>query len=245
MLTTNLMSARELCHEIKPYFDDLHINCYNRFDADNSVYWLTPTGENPSYKYAKFCFAPDDRYCSVLLAGLALETGLKPEYSELFGKNQGKKLAMTSDWAWNAFMDDMAGEELPAAVRSVEKATGIKPLVLVSGQYCIPGGDVFDPEKPRLKAENLYFEASSEDLTLIDYKPSPDQNPLCGLKQAESLSDLASKLKTLPEKDFVWIDLLFALPIKVDPETSNPIGPVNLGKSLGHFEKWVTAQILS
>ncbi len=240
MLTTNLMSARELCHEIKPCFADLFVNCYNRFDADNSVYWLTPTGEIPSYKYAKFCFAPDDRYCSVLLAGLALEKGLNPEYSAMFGKSQGKKLAMTSDWAWNGFMSDMSGEEIPATLNLIEEATGVTPIVMVSGQYCIPGGEEFDPEKPRLKAEHLYFEAKSKKLTLIDYKPSPNQNPLSSLKQASTLSDLASRFETLPEKDFVWIDLLFALPLKIDPEASNPIEPISLGKSLGLFEKWVS-----
>jgi hypothetical protein len=234
------MSVRELCHEIKPCFDDLFINCYNRFDADNSVYWLTPTNENPSYKYAKLCFAPDERFCSVLLAGLALEKGLDPEYSTMFGKSQGKKLAMTPEWAWNDFMTDLSGEELPAALNSVEEKTGITPIVLVAGQYCVPGGDVFDPEKPRLKAEHIYFEAKSKDLSLIDYKPSPDQNPLNSLKQATTLSDLASMLETLPEKDFVWIDLLFALPIQVDPEASNNIKPIDLGKALGQFEKWVT-----
>jgi hypothetical protein len=215
------------------------MNSYNRYHPEQAVWWLTPTKENPSYKYAKLCFMPDERDEKIMLTGLYVEKGLGKNYCEVYGAAKAKKLAMDGNWGWHRIVEAMKDGKLAKALQRIADATGVKPIVMLSGQYSQLD---FDPDAHRLQAETMYFEADGAELKEVDYRSSPDKNPLGGLRKATSMQELADRLLSLPESDFIWIDMAFVLPMQIEPTSAELLTTETIAiKVLNHFEFLVVA----
>ncbi|MHC1698957.1 MAG: hypothetical protein AB9919_13040 [Geobacteraceae bacterium] len=231
-------TSHELCTSVRHYFSDFAMNSYNRYDKNKAIWWLTPTSENPSYKYAKLCFMPDERVENIMLTGLYVEKGLGKSYCEVYGAAKTKKLAMDGKWGWHRVLEAMKDGKMSKALQQITDATGVKPLVMLSGQYSQLD---FDPDAHRLKAETIYYGVDGTVLKEVDYRPSPDKNPLGSLRKASSMQELADRLFSLPEADFIWIDMAFVLPMQIDQESTETVTAETLAKKvLLHFASWVT-----
>lgn len=237
-MKTSTQSTHELCNLVKPYFKELKQLSYNRHQPDKSVWWLCPTAENPSYKYTKLCFMPDERNENTLLSGLYVEKGLGKSYCEVYGAAKTKKLAIDNSWGWHRIITEMKLDTMPKALELIANAIGENPLIMLSGQFSTVG---FDPDAHRLKAESIYFEASGNAIREIDYRPSPDKNPLSGLRTAATLIELADRLENLPQSDFIWIDMAIIVPLVFDANADSSAAAETISKKvLAHFESWIT-----
>ena len=233
-------STHALCTDVKQYFPGLFMNSFNRFQPDKAVWWLTPTNANPSYKFPKLCFMPDERDDTIMLTGLYVEKGLGRSYCEVYGAAKTKKLAIDNSWGWYRIIDEMKNGEISIAFQQIAESTGVKPIVMLSGQYS--SNLDFDPYAQRLKAENIYYEVEGAGLREIDYRGSPDKNPLGSLRGVASCSELADRLNDLTDTDFIWIDMVLVLPMQIDCSSTEAVSSKYLStKVLNYFVKWVTA----
>jgi hypothetical protein len=151
-LKTPTLSTYELCNLVKPNFSALKMIGYNWHQKDKTVWWLSPTADNPAYKYPKLCFMPDERDENVILSGLYVEKGLGKSYCEVYGAGKAKKLAMDQNWGWHCIVAEMKRDTLPKTLERITASTGMKPIIMLSGQFSALD---FDPHAHRMKAETI------------------------------------------------------------------------------------------
>lgn len=233
----------ELCKASAIYFGDLTGKLYNHFNPNESVCWLVPTKDNdgPSYPCGKLGFMLNPINDKQLVAGLYVEKGLSKLYCKLSGnKKQAITHAMTDDWQWHKVMSDMSHGVLGKALDSITTEVGEKPLIVISGHYEILSKSE-NSEVKKLSDETIVYQYTGDGIIQIGYKPSCDKNPLTGLKNLSTLSELCFNLNKLPEGDFIWVDLVMGIPLQTSAVERSEIVSTELiaKKCLYNLEPWI------
>jgi len=70
-------TAADVAHAVKDEISDSEHMAfpYNRFNPEESDWWVSPEKENPAYKYAKYAFDPNFGGDEDLLVGVHIEKG--------------------------------------------------------------------------------------------------------------------------------------------------------------------------
>ena len=207
-LTLSAVTTRELCKELKPYFGGLSSLPYNRYNSDNTVWWLSPGPQVPAYRYPKFAVMPPEPDApEQLFIGIYIEKGVSDAYARAVGYS--KHHVLDKDWAWHGLMADMAsGEKLSRSFSEISAATGVTPeLRLYATMQVKEAADNLAP-----KGERIIFDISGNKLAV----QQPIQSPLLqSLATCSTLSELASSVEHLDKSSFIWIDLVAGLPVEL------------------------------
>ena len=187
---------------------------WNMYEPDTTFWWLVPSTDWPAYKHGKLFFAPEPRASEgCLLCGLHIEKGIHPSVAEAYPSSGGRRLVMKDDWIWHGFYDELTGERLPSAIGNVSKATGAPVIFRIEAGYVEDPGS-FDPQAERFKWDTVIFETSGDslDITTCD-TPS---RLLTGIKEVNTLEDLARAIPGMKNIHWYWIDVFIGSAFRAD-----------------------------
>jgi hypothetical protein len=238
-METEFKNANALAHAIEGVAGiTLTPRPYNRFEPDNTVWWLVPSTEWPAYKYGKLFFdsrkdhlpqEQDGIYC-----GFYIEKGLSPAVSNFYPPS----LIMDDAWLWNDFI-----KTIPAGLPQF-----LTELILtISANYIPPekadyldSPEGFFEQKENFEASRASFLISPKfQLKLISQKPNPVnreiseyvKNSVC---KAKNIVELVPQLVGFPQSDWIWLDFYIG---PIVGKGLQRMGPAYLWKQ--YLEPWL------
>jgi hypothetical protein len=175
---------------------------FNRYDPDQSIWWLSPSSENPAYKYGKFGFIPYED--NIVLIGFYVEKGLGDEYCSIAGSKAALRMVMDKDWLWHDFLKEMASEKFITILNKIAHKTNKNPEIHIMGGYANPG---FEPEKPRYNWDKFEFSWDTKSNQIQNLKAIHAGNVLGKMENCNNLISLKNEISKFNENSYVWIDL--------------------------------------
>ena len=158
-MSTSFRKPHELSAAVqavaKDEFEKLILLPYNRFDPENSAWWLVPGIGNPAYKYTKYYFNWGDMRRS-LRVGIHAEKGLSPEVSSAYPTSKGSTKIMQKDWHWYQFVQNIESGKVPQTIRELSIHLSVPFEVRLLAHYCQNPGD-FDPHSPLGEFDTCIF----------------------------------------------------------------------------------------
>lgn len=177
---------------------------WNRYDPDNTLWWIIPSTEWPAYKHGKLFFSPERAPTGCLFCGLHIEKGLDPSVAEAYSPGAGQRLIMKEDWTWLMFLTDLNTQRFRSAVISASEAAN-SPVTLRFEAGFVDDPRSFDPQAPRPKWDTIIFESFG---TNLDIKSCETPSRLLTkLENIKSLGDLERSISTIPNSNWVWLDI--------------------------------------
>lgn len=204
-LNCTVTTTQDLCMELKTYFTDLHALPYNRFNRNNTVWWLSPGSAIPAYRFPKFAVLPPEAEMpDQLFVGIYIEKGVSEAYAKTVGYT--KPLILRPDWAWHGLLADMErGDKLARSIAQVRNNAGRDLELRLYASMQIK--DVAEGLAP--KGEQLVFDVADG---LIPRQSSTPVQLLSSLAKCSSLAEFALGLNNLEKSGFIWIDLVLGVP---------------------------------
>lgn len=192
---------------------------WNKFDPDNTLWWIVPHTEWPAYRWGKFFFSPDHAPKDFLFCGLHMEKGLDPRVADAYPSRGGKSLIMRDDWAWHSFLGDLRSGVLNSAVKKAAKAMDEPILIRVETGYAEDPGS-FDPHAIRFKWDKMVFSSKDGSLKLKSHDaPSRLLGDIAGLQRLEQLAGAIEQMK---DGGWYWIDISIG---SLFERASEPLSP--------------------
>jgi hypothetical protein len=195
--------------------DPLYLVPFNRYDPEDTYWWLSPEPDNPAFKYGKIVLAGGDGAApGDLYVGLVFEKGIGLTAAELFAQSaRGRRWLVDRTWAWERTLLPMlrSGSFADASI-AAESAAGLPLTVFIDAAYAQPprdwddASDVHGMEWPR---DVVRFDCSGAMLTLIDAVLPADL--LGAMAEAGTFSEIATVLADMPKVDWTWIDFHIGL----------------------------------
>ena len=134
---------------------------------------------------------------------------------------------MKDDWCWIDFIKGLKDNTISVIISEVSKKL-VSPLLLRIEAGFVPDPESFDPHAPRFDWDLLMFNTVGSSLELTESETPA--NLLNEVKKIRDLKMLADSIPTIPQIDWVWIDLFIG--------NIFMIGPPSLDKEL-----WDAARI--
>jgi hypothetical protein len=79
----------------------LTLRPWDRYAADESLWWLVPSTEWPAYKHGKFASSKTRADQGEIFAGLNVEKGFGAIVADLFPSVRRRRQTLEQDWAWH------------------------------------------------------------------------------------------------------------------------------------------------
>lgn len=216
---------------------------WNRFEPDDTDWWLVPGTDWPAYKFGKVFLHWLDRAENRAEAALHLEKGLGVEVSAVYDAPRGRRLIMDPDWAWHLLLQSLEGEEWQSAlVKAREQAFGGLTLG-VQGSY-VADPDSFDPYVYDFERDRVKFDVPEAPGALRPLSAQTPAGLLDGLERVSSLDQLVLELESLTANPWLWLEFMVGVDMRlaVDPieqPAPSPIGELWL--VLETFTPWLRA----
>lgn len=184
-------------------FEKISARPWNKFDPDNTSWWVVPSTEWPAYKHGKLFFSPNRAPENSLFCGLHVEKGIDAKVESAYSSFQGKRLIMKDDWCWLDFIKGLQNTTISRVISEVSEMLVSSLLLRIEAGF-VADPQSFDPHATRFDWDLLIFETSGTSLELIDSKTPA--NLLIELKKSLSLRRLADDIPEIPQIGWVWID---------------------------------------
>jgi len=185
---------------------DLWPQPWNRFERENTRWWLVPSSDWPAYHHGKVSFDPTDKEANVLYCGFDVEKGFAPIVSEAYPSTRQRKLLLRDSWTWHSFMTDLVGGEVDEVVEEVAHRTG-QSLILEFRAAYASAPDDFDPQA-RLGTK-IVFEISGTELAAVGSEGEEWRFQPVG--SCTKLAHLSDCIHSISDLDWIWIDLYFGI----------------------------------
>jgi len=193
---------------------DLWPQPWNRFERENTRWWLVPSAEWPAYHHGKLSFDPTDNQANVLFCGFDVEKGFAPIVSDAYPSTRQRKLITRDSWTWHRFMVDLARREVDDVVEEVADRTGQSLRLEFRAGYASAPDD-FDPQA-RLGTK-IVFEISENELAAMGSEDEEWRFQPVG--SCTKLADLRDCIEAIPDLDWIWIDLYLGMLVgRRDPD---------------------------
>ncbi len=89
---------------------------WNKYDPDNTLWWLVPSTDWPAYKHGKMFFCQKRASKGHLFCGLHIEKGFDPIVESAYPFARGRRLIMGSDWVWFDFLSDLDANRVSSTI---------------------------------------------------------------------------------------------------------------------------------
>lgn len=182
---------------------------YNRFNPDATTWWLVPSTDWPSFRYAKLFFhsKPSDipHGMKGVHCGLSLEKGLDVKVKEFYPK----ELIKTALWDWDAVIRSVANSWPKVESRQI---------VSLSLSYIPPDGSVSSVDsfldlKNNFRASHSFFTVDSDLRLSIHGTPYLNDKNFeiaehfrTRILPSTDVPTLLGGLESFPQSDWCWID---------------------------------------
>lgn len=241
LIRCEFKSAREACVDIAKLFYSsknykrLIALPFNRYDPDQSIWWLSPSSENPAYKYGKFGFIPYDD--NMVLVGLYVEKGLGADYCSIDGSKAALRMVMDKDWLWYDFIKEMASEKFISILNEIANKTNVCPEIHIWGGYATPG---FEPEKPRYNWDKFEFAWDTKSNQIHQLKAIHGGNVLGKMEDCDDLISLKNEVSKFSENSYVWIDFFVGNRLEMANRSKEAWGAGEIVENILYpLEEWV------
>lgn len=205
--------------------EELHPLPFNRYDPDDTFWWLSPSTENPAYRFGKIGIAAREIVPpGELFVGLVIEKGVGETAAPMFADTaKGRRWIMDDTWRWHRQLwQALFSDELPDAAARAADIAGCPLEIIVDGAYItspsqIPGdnprdsGTDFDVVRLRYTDGGL----SPKDATT----PGDLLTPLA---TADSFFGLGAAMESIPKLDWMWVDFHVGLCLEFADDASDP-----------------------
>lgn len=189
--------------------DELHPLPFNRYDPDDTFWWLSPSSENPAYRFGKIGIAGREIVRpGELFVGLVVEKGIGESAAPMFADTaKGRRWIMDDTWRWSRRLwPALFSDELPGAAARAAETAGLPLEIIVDAAYMtspsqIPGDN---PRDSGIAFDLVRMRYADGGLTCTEAKtPS---NLLTPLTTTDSFFGLGAALESIPKLDWVWVD---------------------------------------
>lgn len=224
----NIQELAQSVQEVAEMIEGRHFSSrpWNRFDPENTEWWIVPSSEWPAYRYGKGAFHPSVREPDSLFCGLYVEKGLDSIVAKAYPALIGRGLVMDKRWTWFAFLEGLASGEIGLAAERLAQETGGPTILYISGWYASDPTD-FDPH-PELDSEALasecrspldcgrvWFQMAGSELDKIEERCI--RGPMARISQVRHLESLLQVLQDGPDIGWVWFDVYVGVRVRVIP----------------------------
>lgn len=186
---------------------------WNRFEPDDSEWWLVPSTGWPAYNHAKLYFAWRGSHRDALWTGVYLEKGLGPAVSD-FIADKSQIMRAGQEWAWHRLLRSLRNGQLEARVDELARDLPVPVHIGVDALYARDKD--FDPAVSGYGRDIYRFTWNPEDRRL-DVAAPPERNGHVpeSLIDVGSFQDLSGKLSVIDTQPWVWIDFTVLMPLSI------------------------------
>lgn len=214
---------------------------WNRFEPDETEWWLVPGPEWPAYKYGKLFLHWTDRKKRRARAALHVEKGLGREVGPAYDARRGRRLIMDDAWAWHSLVEALADGRFGTCLSELRRrSAGRVELVLEAGY--VPDPDSFDPYAYDFGRDSYIFSLTDDEGSLALADVSREAGLLEGFERVRSIDELASNVSPLSREAWIWVDFMAGVPLQldVDPDHGRPVAlATELWSGFEVFRPWL------
>ncbi|WAM30048.1 hypothetical protein [Myxococcus sp. NMCA1] len=186
---------------------------YNQHDPERSIWWLFPKVPKgranwPAYHLGKYFV---DKRSGRLRLGVHIEKGLGLELAALHGAANRKHYALTPQWRWHSFLNDLRTDRLARALKLLAARAPVELEVDA-------GPTPFEAGAPRSASTSFSFRYVPGGTSDLDcFEASPREKMLSGLEAVRSLQALADRLTHATQEPWYWVNVIVYVPVLVGP----------------------------
>jgi hypothetical protein len=197
----------------------------NRFEPENTLWWIVPSTDWPAYRYGKGVLRKSDFQPAQVQCGLHVEKGFDPVAAIVYPNLAKRGHTLDKNWIWHQFTQDLANGKVGETAQAITDITG-SPVVLEVNIWYPTDPEDFQPhgiaqseeakdDAPRPgEAGHIWFEVNGQELQKLGEARLTDfAREVEGCQRAGELVDFA---KRDPVK-WAWIDLYIGVLVSLAP----------------------------
>jgi hypothetical protein len=205
-------NANTLAHSVNSVIDErLSPRPYNRFDPNDTVWWLVPSPEWPAYKFGKLFFdsrperVPDGNIG--IFSGFYVESGLSRKVREFYPK----EVIQQDDWLWERFSTQIMSE-LPT-LTTPQFVSVLVSFIPIEKAKFMESPESFFAQKDSFEASRVAFTLdANQQLGLLSMKTNEISHEIAEhfrsrIQFAKTLGTLLADLRGFPQSDWAWVDV--------------------------------------
>ena len=209
---TSHMTSRDLAYALSDYAcaasgKRVSLLPFNRYQPDNTFWWICPGADDPAYHYGKFVTKSAEQ-SGDLFAGICFEKGIGASLAGMY-----KKSRVWTSWIWNPFLASLKEGRFASLLNDVERSAHRPVDVIVTvGTRNFPdtgerGEEAFKTtdKQPR---QTVHYTFSDSRLSLL-HDHSEEKIWISAASECRTLTDLSAKIQTIEGLDWVWINVDF------------------------------------
>lgn len=189
---------------------------WNRFEPENTDWWIVPSTDWPAYRYGKAIFRHNVQFSGQVFCGLNVEKGFGRIALEVYPELSKRRLVIDETWAWFKFLDGLEEEAVARAAEELAQKTGCQVILEISAWYTSSPVD-FEPHplldiealqgecRSPLDAGRVWFAVADGELRKLEERCI--QDVMAPVVVCDRLGDLAEAFRSNPEISWAWIDV--------------------------------------
>jgi hypothetical protein len=120
-ISTNVASHKALDELKNRGFDHFTLRPWNYHKPENTLWWLVPSKEWPSYKYGKIAiYKPKNS--EEFRVGFHLEKGISSKAGQMLSQRTAEKLCIKSDWVWHKLVEDIKSGKFEEILQEISNS---------------------------------------------------------------------------------------------------------------------------
>jgi len=204
---------------------------FNRFEPEDTVWWVTPGSDWPAYKYGKYMFR---KYNDIIYIGLNIEKGYGIELSQMVSNNA----IMTEEWIWHEFIEAAAQGEFNNTIESLaQNNSGDVHVLMGFGEFnqVDKESDYYADVFPN----NITYIFKDNSIEAKDKEQNMRAEMFEKLKEAKGFQDIFKMMLGINGLSYFWVDLFIGVPFEIkDDDKELEIYKLD-NQILSVLEKWI------
>jgi len=207
-ISTNMVSHKALDELKNRGFEHFTLRPWNYYKPENTLWWLVPSKEWPSYKYGKIAiYKPNNS--EAFRVGFHLEKGISAKAGQMLPPRTAEQLCIKPDWVWNEFVDDIKNGKFEKRLIKISKFVNA-PIKLIIQASVIKDKESSVESFEELELNNI-IEFNYEGLSLKCIK----DNVKGELRSYANIDNIEGIIKIFEAKDMEWFWIDFYAVIEV------------------------------